>query len=76
MEGVDLSNSTPYVCEKCGHDTFVTAFKLRTVSALMSPTGDSMMVPIQVFACVDCGHINEEFLPKDLPEDENGLTLS
>ena len=64
QQGVDLSNSTPYVCEKCGHDIFVTAFKLQTVSGLISPTGEEMLVPIQVFMCNDCNHINEEFLPK------------
>ena len=67
---VDLSASTPYVCDECGHDTFQTVFKLRTISAMMSPSGEEMLVPIQAFACVKCGHINKEFLPKDLPDDE------
>jgi len=64
QQGVDLSNSTPYVCEECGHDVFVTAFKLQSVPSIVSPTGEEMLVPIQVFMCNKCGHINEEFLPK------------
>lgn len=72
---IDLSTSVPYVCEKCGHDTFVTVFKLRKIPAIASPSGEEMLVPIQAFACAECGHINQEFLPKDLPEDENKLTL-
>ena len=74
MEGVDLSNSTPYVCEKCGHDTFVTAFKLRTIPAIVSPTGESMLVPVQVFMCAECGHINDEFLPPD-EQERNQLSV-
>jgi hypothetical protein len=64
QQGVDLSNSTPYICEECGHDVFVTAFKLQSVPGIVSPTGEEMLVPIQVFMCNECGHINEEFLPK------------
>ena len=70
QQNVDLSASRPYVCEACGHDTFQTVFKLRTISAIASPSGEEMLVPIQAFACVKCGHINKEFLPKDLPDDE------
>lgn len=74
MEGVDLSTSNPYLCEKCGHDTFVTAFKLRKISALVSPSGEDMLVPVQVFMCSECGHINEEFLPPD-EQNKNRLTV-
>lgn len=63
-QSVDLTNSTPYVCDSCGHDVFVSAFKMRLVPGIISPTGDEMLVPIQVFACNKCDHINEEFLPK------------
>ena len=73
---VDLSTSTPYVCDDCGHDVFHTVFKLRTISAMMSPSGEEMLVPIQAFACSKCNNINQEFLPKDLPDDKNGLTLA
>tara|TARA_R110000744_G_scaffold1628_2_gene5787 strand:+ start:121 stop:387 length:267 start_codon:yes stop_codon:yes gene_type:complete len=68
---VDLSTSTAYTCDKCEHDTFKTVFKLRQISAIASPSGEEMLVPIQAFACVHCGHINKEFLPKDLPDNED-----
>ena len=62
---IDFSQTTAEVCEKCGNDTFNHVFKLRKLSALLSPTGQETMIPMQVFACVKCGHINEAFLPKD-----------
>ena len=36
-----------------------------TLSALLSPTGEEAKIPIQVFACAKCGHINKGFLPHD-----------
>jgi len=62
---IDFSQTTPVVCEKCGHDVFMPAMKMRKLSALLSPTGQETMIPIQAFACVECNHINEGFLPKE-----------
>ena len=74
-QNIDLSSSTSFGCDECGHDTFRTVFKLRQISALISPSGESMLVPIQAFACMKCDHINKEFLPKDLPDDLEELSL-
>ena len=62
---VDMSQTTSVSCESCGHDVFIPAIKLRKLSALLSPAGKETMIPIQVFACAKCGHINEEFLLKE-----------
>ena len=51
-QNIDLSSSTPYVCDECGHDTFRTVFKIRQISALMSPSGESMLVPIPTIVIV------------------------
>ena len=61
---IDLSQTTEEVCEKCGNNTFVQVYQMRKLSALLSPTGQEAMIPIQVFACAKCGHINQGFLPK------------
>jgi len=62
---VDISKTTELVCESCGNDTFVQVYKIRKLSALLSPTGKPTMIPMQVFTCVKCGHINKEFLPQE-----------
>ena len=62
---VDMSQTTSVSCEACKHDVFIPSFKLRKLSALLSPHGKETMIPIQVFACAKCGHINEEFLLKE-----------
>ena len=60
---VDLSQSEPYLCADCNHDKFVVKYYLRQLSALLSPTSQEMIIPIQIFACASCGHVNEDFLP-------------
>ena len=62
---VDFSKTTAEVCEKCKNDTFQQVYKMRKLSALLSPTGTPTMIPIPIFTCVKCDHINPEFLPKE-----------
>ena len=62
---IDFSQTTAEICEECGNDTFVQGYQMRKLSALLSPTGQETMIPIQVFACAKCGHINKGFLPKE-----------
>ena len=61
---IDFSQTTEECCESCGNNTFVQVYQMRKLSALLSPTGQEAMIPIQVFACAKCGHINKGFLPK------------
>ena len=62
---VDISQTEEVVCEACGNNTFTQVYQMRKLSALLSPTGQEAMIPIQVFACAKCGHINKGFLPKE-----------
>jgi hypothetical protein len=60
---VGLDQTQEIKCDECESSAFHPAFLLRKVSALISPTGKETVIPIQVFACDSCGHINEEFMP-------------
>ena len=62
---VDISQTTEEVCESCGNDTFTQVYKMRKLSALLSPAGQETMIPMQIFACAKCGSINKAFLPKE-----------
>jgi len=62
---VDMSQTTAEVCESCENDTFTQVYQMRRLSALLSPAGKESMIPIQVFACVKCNHINKGFLPQE-----------
>tara|TARA_R110001583_G_scaffold164003_1_gene316524 strand:- start:39 stop:260 length:222 start_codon:yes stop_codon:yes gene_type:complete len=62
---IDFSQTTAEVCEKCENDTFQQVYRMRKLSALLSPAGQETMIPVQVFACAKCDHINKGFQPKE-----------
>ena len=62
---IDFNQTTAETCEECGNDTFVQVFKMRKLSALLSPTGQESMIPIRIFACAKCGYVNKGFQPKE-----------
>lgn len=72
LNAVDaMSQTTPIVCEKCGNDVFTEGIMLRKVSRiLMGDTKDGVL-PIPVFTCSKCGHVNKEFLPKGIERPES-----
>ena len=36
----------------------------KKLSALVSPNGRESLIPIETFACIECGTIPKELLPK------------
>lgn len=62
---IKLDQTTPIVCDKCESSTFQPALMLRKVSKFLSGTPQDGIIPVEVFACMTCGHINDEFQPKD-----------
>ena len=60
---VSLKDTTAICCESCQHDVFTQAFYLRKVSRFVTGTPEDPTVPVQVFQCAKCGHVNKEFLP-------------
>ena len=64
---INPNDLTDVVCDKCGEQTFEPVFLFKKLSAVMSPTGKDSLIPLQVYRCTECGHINEGFLPKEQP---------
>ena len=67
---LDISKTDTITCENCGNASFIQAFFLKKVSALVSPTGKEAIVPIQVFSCGNCGKVAEGFLEGSGLEEE------
>ena len=61
---------TEYVCEKCENTTFQEALMLRKVSRFLTGDAQDGLMPIATFACIKCGHVNQEFYPKELVKNE------
>ena len=62
----DISQTQGVVCEECNHVHFQQVLIIRKASGLLTGTGKPTYVPIPVFACTECGHVNAEFLPKEV----------
>lgn len=62
----DLRHALPTICEKCGGQLFQEVLMLRTLPALLTGTGKPGLIPIPVFSCLECRHVNEQFLPVEL----------
>ena len=60
-EQIDFNKTTQIKCESCSNPTFKQTLLLRKLSALVSPDGQETIVPMQVFGCEKCGHVNKEF---------------
>lgn len=59
----DLTATTPLCCEKCGNQYFTQVLHIRKQSALLTGSSKPSLIPIPVFQCTACGHVNEEFKP-------------
>ena len=63
---ISLDKTTGIVCDECGNNVFQEGMILRKASRFITGTSQDAMIPISVFACSKCGHVNEEFLPMQL----------
>ena len=62
---IDLSDADTMKCQECGNSIFIQGYVIKKISAIVSPTGEEVIAPIQVFNCGNCG----EMLPmKELDE--------
>ena len=59
---IDISKADTITCDDCGNASFIQAFFLKKISALMSPTGKEAIVPMQVFSCGNCGTVPSKML--------------
>ena len=66
QQQIDFSKTSEIKCEVCINDTFEQTLLLRKLSALVSPTNQETIVPMAVFACQKCGHVNSEFRQSEL----------
>ena len=68
---LDLSQAETILCEKCSNGLFIQSFFLKKLSALVSPTGQEAVIPVQVYSCGNCGHINQKLNPTASEETDN-----
>jgi len=67
---IPLDKTIGITCEKCGSIAFQEALILRKVSKFLTGDAQDGVMPISTFVCAKCGHINKEFYPKELINNE------
>ena len=63
---VDLKSAETMKCAECGNTIFIQGYVIKKISAIMSPTGEEVIAPVQVFNCGNCDTILP--LSKELDE--------
>lgn len=56
-----MKNASELKCEKCENDTFTEVLKLRKIDKSVTGQPKDTLVPVPMFACTKCSHINKEF---------------
>lgn len=64
---VALKDTTPIVCDECGCEVFIPGVMLRKVSKFMTGTATDSLLPIEIFMCGSCHHVNTMFRPVEKP---------
>ena len=59
---VDLSQAETMKCEYCGNYISIKGSIIKRLSALMSPTGEEALVPIEIYSCGNCGKVPKTML--------------
>ena len=72
---VDLKQADTIKCKECGNYLWIQSFILKKLSALVSPTGQETMIPVQVFSCGNCGKIAEGMLDESEEEKKPDFNL-
>tara|TARA_B100001113_G_C20510345_1_gene362679 strand:- start:22 stop:294 length:273 start_codon:yes stop_codon:yes gene_type:complete len=59
---VDLRKAETLKCEHCGNYLFIKSTVLKRLSALVSPTGEEGIIPIEIYSCGNCGQVPKDML--------------
>ena len=59
---VDLRDAETIKCSGCNNYLFITSFILKRLSAIVSPSGQEALIPVQVYSCGNCGKVAEGML--------------
>jgi uncharacterized Zn finger protein len=70
---ITLDKTTGMACDECSNEVFQEGVMLRKASRFITGTAQDAMIPIPVFACSKCGHVNEELIPMQLRKNAENI---
>ena len=59
---VDLAQAETMKCEYCENYLFISSTIIKRLSAIVSPTGEETLIPIDVYSCGNCGRVPKTML--------------
>tara|TARA_R100000664_G_C2759364_1_gene149045 strand:+ start:6608 stop:6850 length:243 start_codon:yes stop_codon:yes gene_type:complete len=59
---LDPRNAEDVKCDICENLSFLQVYRIKRFSPLLTPNGEELFIPVQLFKCDSCGHINKNFL--------------
>jgi DNA-directed RNA polymerase subunit RPC12/RpoP len=71
-----LKDSTGIKCEKCEHQVFTESYIIRKISKILVGAVSDVVVPVPIFSCASCGHINDDFKPNEFSLNANTGKIS
>lgn len=64
---INLEDTTEITCNECGSNIFQQGMLLRSISRFITGGTQDSVMPLAVFYCTKCGHVNQQFLPQTKP---------
>tara|TARA_Y100000296_G_C5111874_1_gene225609 strand:+ start:248 stop:547 length:300 start_codon:yes stop_codon:yes gene_type:complete len=69
MGKIDIALAADIACEECQFNQFQLFHYLKKIPEISSPSGRPVIIPIQAFSCMNCGHVNKDFTTQSRGEE-------
>ena len=74
LDSIDWTKSEECPCPKCACPVFKAGYVIRKVAAADSPNGNELILPMRIFACDNCGNVDESMqVMNPKPQDAGGV---
>lgn len=70
-----VENAKNLACEKCNTQVLKQVFVIKVISGLITGQSKDTLVPVPLFACNSCGHVNSMFTKELNMDDKPKLEL-
>ena len=71
---IALNQTTEIVCDNCKRNVFSEGTFIRKVNVILKGQSKESYLPVPTFYCINCGTVNECFLPEELKTTKIQLT--
>jgi len=70
LQDVDWTKAKECPCPECACPVFKAGYSIRKVEAKDSPNGQELILPMRIFACDNCGYVDQSLQVMGIPKGE------